>query len=100
MVQQPNRDNEQGEDDRCYDHGHEDVDASARKVAHFGVARFRGGFLARRKAQLGWKWEGRLWGEKRGGVIFRGNGRAKVGFKYLGAEEQLQYISFCLLQGN
>ena len=30
---------------------------------------------------------------------FEGNGRAKAGSRYLGAEKQLQYISLCLLRG-
>lgn len=62
MVQQPNRDNEEEQDDGCDDHGHEGVNARAREVADFGVLRFRGGFLAgKERVQLGCEWEGRLW---------------------------------------
>lgn len=65
MVQQPDRDDEQEEDDGCDDQGHKGVDAPAREVAHFGVGRFRGGFLAG-KERFSWDMNGRgvIWGGK------------------------------------
>ena len=53
MVQQPDRDNEEEEDDGCDDQGHESVDTPAREVADFRVKRFRGGFLTGEKFSVG-----------------------------------------------
>ena len=57
MVQQPDGDNEQEEDDGCDDQGHEGVDAPAREVADFGVVRFRCGFLTSENGSIRSNWE-------------------------------------------
>ena len=45
MVEEPDGNDKQEQDDGCDDHGYEGIDAFAGVVADFGVEGFGGGFL-------------------------------------------------------